>query len=246
MLKLIRKFHSFIREFLSPYKLTEMLKRNGFISEEKKGEFKESFKKFLAAYKSPKVLKKDISLSQEKKTELQEYYRTIPPKDFDTLFSLYRDYLKHEDGLINYRATWFVGVQSFLIATFGLSYQKKFEVVAQAIKNCSIGQLKGSIYLYDISLFLLVIVGIFSSYAAISSIRAAVEAIDELQRKWKEEIIQGQTLHHLPNIIGGGMKDTVKDGAELALNLPVFFLRFWTGVVFFGVADAFHDYSLLN
>jgi hypothetical protein len=57
-----------------------------------------------------------------------------PPShpDFDTvmsaphwgellsLYNVYRDYMKHEDDLINQRASWHLLLQGFLFATFGV------------------------------------------------------------------------------------------------------------------------------
>jgi hypothetical protein len=56
-------------------------------------------------------------------------------KKIEELYLNYRDYIKHENILINYRTTWLITIQSFLITTFGFSYQKKFEVISSAALN---------------------------------------------------------------------------------------------------------------
>jgi hypothetical protein len=59
---------------------------------------------------------------------------------YQELYVLYRDYIKHEDELINARISWMINIQSFLIATFGFSYQKKFEVVSLFIDKMRSGR----------------------------------------------------------------------------------------------------------
>jgi hypothetical protein len=56
-------------------------------------------------------------------------------KYYQELYVLYRDYIKHEDNLINARISWMISIQSFLIATFGFSYQKKFEIINSFINK---------------------------------------------------------------------------------------------------------------
>lgn len=193
--------------------------------------------------------KKDAASSEDKQQEMPlGYYKTIPPKKFDELFTLYRDYLEHEDGLINYRTTWLVSVQSFLIATFGFSYQKKFEVLGQAITKCTVGELEVTIYLYDFFLFLLVLIGIVTSRAAIRSVKAAVLAIGALQKKWEGMIEHKEypELFHLPKVIGGGFHKTPDEGAELALGLPKVFLISWCVIFVFIFGGFYYDLILLK
>jgi len=44
--------------------------------------------------------------------------------DADKLYSTLRDYLKHEDSLINWRISWNLGLQTALFAAFGLLLKK--------------------------------------------------------------------------------------------------------------------------
>ena len=39
-------------------------------------------------------------------------------------FKIFRDYMQHEDNLINQRVSWNSTIQGFLFATYGLSQQK--------------------------------------------------------------------------------------------------------------------------
>lgn len=60
-------------------------------------------------------------------------------KYYQELYVLYRDYIKHEDELINARSGWMINIQSFLIATFGFSYQKRFEIITSFIDKMGAG-----------------------------------------------------------------------------------------------------------
>src|SRR5580658_9768416 len=39
-------------------------------------------------------------------------------------YKLFRDYIEHEDSLINQRLLWNINIQGFLFAAYGLSVQK--------------------------------------------------------------------------------------------------------------------------
>lgn len=175
-----------------------------------------------------------------------EHYRGLTPKKIDKLFELYRDYLKHEDNLVNHRLTWLVSVQSFLIATFGFSYQKKFEVISQAILDSKLSALENTIFLYDWFLFFLVLIGLGTSFSAWRSVSAAVRAINRLKLGWKK-IIGSQPQHyHLPDITGGGDEKASDDGVRLSLGLPRFFLFFWLVILCFVGAGAWYNSVLLK
>ena len=51
------------------------------------------------------------------------------------LYEAYRAYVRHEDGLINFRTTWFITVQGILFAISGLTIQRNVETVAGLIKD---------------------------------------------------------------------------------------------------------------
>src|SRR5580658_8096117 len=43
------------------------------------------------------------------------------------LYSIFRDYIKHEDDLINQRLSWFLTLQGFFFAAYALALQKSVE-----------------------------------------------------------------------------------------------------------------------
>jgi hypothetical protein len=44
------------------------------------------------------------------------------------IYELFRDYVKHQDSLINNRLSWLLTIHGFLYATYGFTIQKKLEV----------------------------------------------------------------------------------------------------------------------
>lgn len=46
------------------------------------------------------------------------------------IYQQFRDYAKHEDGLINNRMTWIFNIHGFLYATYGFTLQKKLEIIS--------------------------------------------------------------------------------------------------------------------
>jgi hypothetical protein len=163
----------------------------------------------------------------------------INKTDILTIYSIFRDYVKHEDGLINSRMTWLITVQSFLIATFGLSYQKRFEIISEGIikidneaKKYLITQVVSE---YDIFLIFLAIIGLTTSIVALYSIKGAVHALKALNGIWKifleDNKITFPLLVKLPNIVGGGNVNAPKQGRAFPTNLPKLFIVAWSVVL---------------
>ena len=49
----------------------------------------------------------------------------IPQSDAIALYNVYRDYVKHENTLMNVRMTWFLTTQAFLFSSYALLNQKR-------------------------------------------------------------------------------------------------------------------------
>jgi len=154
------------------------------------------------------------------------------------LYAELRDYVKHEDSLINHRTTWLMTVQAFLIATFGFSYQKRFEVLSHARLENAVASLSDLIWQFDVFLIILSVVGIGTSATARRSVTAAVEAIESVDECWNKLKASGgwrrscdeePMLSYLPDITGGGNKAASRKGIGLSADLPLFFLILWIG-----------------
>jgi hypothetical protein len=45
------------------------------------------------------------------------------------VYEAFRNYARHEDNLINNRVMWLLSIHGFLYATYGLTLQKKLEII---------------------------------------------------------------------------------------------------------------------
>lgn len=161
------------------------------------------------------------------------------PRDSDLvdIYSLHRKYIEHEDDLIHQRITTLITIQSFLLATFGFTFQKKIEIVEKLYEQhqlpfSSLGLMANE---FNWFLIILAIVGAGTSILALLSIRAASVTIDKLREHWL------QVAHHhppayLPGIIGGGDDKIVTGGSQLATRVPWFLLILWAIIFLFLLA----------
>jgi hypothetical protein len=156
----------------------------------------------------------------------ERWTENAPFDELKELHKMYRDYMKHEDDLINQRSTWHLLLQGFLFTTLGVIGEW------QLPKN-------GNDPLYTergFLVFVLAAVGATIAYLSFISIRAANRAIDTLHKKWDD--IQGVFEHPaknlLPEIAGGGGRNAKRDGKRPAMLIPVFIAIAW--VLIFGMA----------
>jgi hypothetical protein len=167
------------------------------------------------------------------------------------LYWIYRSYIQHEDDLINNRTTWLITIQSFLLATFGFSYQKWLEVFTRYVENKTSNHLFFSFLLdkptadterytlfmnmafTNYGLFLLALCAIGFAVGGISfySIKAAALAIEQLTDTWADIEKKIGPDCHFPKIIGGGSKEAAKHGLRFPTFLPRFFMALWAVTV---------------
>ena len=147
---------------------------------------------------------------------------------------LFRDYIKHEDDLVNHRLTWLLTIHGFLYATCGFTLQARPEVAQRVAsdflkyattvcpnldqmtsKACidvqrhyfSIDSLGYTSIELDLFLFMLALVGIAISFFGLRSIRAAVDSSVSLRRIFSEQYEfnpQGLNGAYNPRIFGAG------------------------------------------
>lgn len=141
----------------------------------------------------------------------------------ERMFRLLREYLVHEDDLINQRTKWLITIQSFLIATFGFSVQKLLEVIAKGDVPLSAGVRAR----YFCFLLILVFVGLATSYVSRASVKAAVTAMDSLGEHWRKNRDKYPGPEWLPGLIGGGSLETHFKGTRMPLWLPNVFFILW-------------------
>lgn len=169
---------------------------------------------------------------------------TVDSADQLRLFELYRDYIKHEDELINHRVGWFIQLHSFLIASYGIIFAALVTTFsaqgAPAFGGVAI-QVLAAALLVGIAL-----IGLESAGAAEGSIAAAHDAITSLNQSWKAQVARWGEGCSLPDIIRGARRLDSKeqaarrsdaDGSELHRKLPLALQRLWK--VSFAVPGAF-------
>ena len=193
---------------------------------------------------------------------------TLPVAE-EVHFGIYREYVKHEDDLINNRLSWNVTIQGFLFAAYTFSLQKigdiRLGLLNKDIDPKRIGPLKVLHTLSDLHFLLaaLAFTGIVVSMAVYLSIRAARLAISELENRWHElhdsyapkgtfewwpwyrNYLKGRETAHkthgplLPGLIGGGHPAAHWLGFYAPTYLPVLLVLVWV----FLLVDALLDVS---
>jgi hypothetical protein len=111
------------------------------------------------------------------------------------LYGIFRDYLKHEDDLINGRLNWNFTIQGFLFASYCFCLQKVAEVRGQVLPKTDFqyaASMDFALAVHELRLVMIVIaaVGFFVSAFVLMSVWAATLAMHELETKWRA--INGQ------------------------------------------------------
>jgi hypothetical protein len=143
-------------------------------------------------------------------------------------YELYREYLKHEDNLINYRLTWNITIQGFLFAACGFFFKP------------TDGQEHSVGASLPIPTYVLVIpvTGFCISAAAILGIVAAQRAIGSLEDQWSclpAAYTNGQNteLPPLPPLAGGGAPNSLFFGTVISWLVPVIICVAWVAIFIF-------------
>jgi hypothetical protein len=118
-------------------------------------------------------------------------------------YRIFRDYLQHEDDLINHRSTWHHTIQGLLFTALGVTLSK---VDPTATRQ--------AVAVQKALILLLPVLGMSISLAAFLSIRAATRALDELRNQWEKliEIYDKDLWPTLPGITAAGNKWAIKWG----------------------------------
>jgi hypothetical protein len=148
-------------------------------------------------------------------------------EELSGLYDRYRDYMKHEDDLINQRSSWHLLLQGFLFATFGV------------MGEWQAGDDKGFLHPQRfLILYGLVVMGFLISIFASFSILAANTAINRLQKQWddlpRKLNIPESFCQLLPGLAGGGSNSARLWGKSPAIAIPFIVALAWLWVL--GVA----------
>jgi hypothetical protein len=143
-----------------------------------------------------------------------------PKLDYLAIYNAYRDYLKHEDELINRRLSWNLTLQGFLFAVYGVTLQLVYNTTAYKLPPDTHFQRLPFVFP-----FLGITVAILSRIGVV----AAQRAIDSLRDRWKgiadELKTKGEELP-VPALTGGGDEIANKFGNKSAL-IPIVIILAW-------------------
>jgi hypothetical protein len=120
-------------------------------------------------------------------------------------FKEFRDYVKHEDGLIIQRSTLYFATQTVLVAVVGFTAQKFADVVFRP----GAGELPGlNAFVTNYSRFLAVLacLGVVLSLSYLASLRAAIVSLRGLSAAWPCFRAQQRFELHMPALRGGGQQ----------------------------------------
>lgn len=139
-------------------------------------------------------------------------------KKLTALYKLYRDYMKHEDDLLNQRTTWHLLIQGFLFTTLGV------------IGEWQNPHGEDRLYLLrGFLVYILVLAGLVIAVAASISVNAANDAIEALYKKWQRVLItyQRESKNLLPEIAGGGDATARDSGKRPTVWIPRVLIAAW-------------------
>ncbi len=131
------------------------------------------------------------------------------------IYRAYREKVAHEDGLVNQRVFWFVTFQALLFTSFSLLTQGDFGPSA-----------------FRLTTVVFAAVGLGSALFTYVSVDAAFDAIENTQRRWKEQRTRHDPDDLLPGIVGDGRDDGIHvRGKYTAWSLPLLVATAWSAVV---------------
>lgn len=150
----------------------------------------------------------------------------IPPPEILQLYQNYIDYVRHENDLLNHRTTWFVAIESLLIAGAGYLLLEYFESAIALVQGEPDEKLPHIIE-FLLAGSVLNIFGLTVGLAARRSIRAAIASQCKLDDEWRALSVNLDPQSVLPDMMGGKCTPP-KDGQHFADRLVFLVLIFWT------------------
>ena len=126
----------------------------------------------------------------------------------ETTYKYVRDYIVHEDSLINFRLNWLLVIQGLLFTAYGLS-------IRESITNV-VG--------FRITILF---IGIFTSILIFLSISSAVISIKNLEAFWRKQ----KNTKGFPFITGGTDPESDEEGDKLLR--PIHKIQYYLNTAFF-------------
>jgi hypothetical protein len=156
------------------------------------------------------------------------------PKILD-YWKVYRDYVEHEDELINQRLQRLLIIQGFLFAAFGEVITKFVDAKASNFSfqfagnwfDCLLGI--PSTWLMLTFCIVLAATGGFSAFKVMDALAAASHALDALEEAWAA-LISCHTIYGFPGLRGGGAPKAHERGLGHVRFVAGWFLTIWAVV----------------
>ena len=166
-------------------------------------------KTFLSSVKRIFLAKTEynLPLDHEVVATNREFYKGMREENLIERYKVIREYIKHEDNLLNWRMTWSLTLQSVLGTVFVFIINTHFDAANTFEKDWT---------LFAISIFVCFI-GTMTSHWSYRSIRAAIRSISVLRQYIPQEVLR---QHALPQFTSAGEKESLERGSSLAVNLP--------------------------
>ena len=176
------------------------------------------------------------------------------------VYTRIRDYIEHEDTLINDRISRTLLVHGFLLASGVLLVQSRVEAAAKCMgrdqgcwadlttSNVHLlppGQLSIVLLLVDVLLPVIALIGVVTTRAAHNGVAAAEESVTSVRLRWEQFANQHRTAIdrlHLPGVTGGGSAamEEKGHGSSLKLLRHLFVLWFLIFLLNVGLAFVWH------
>lgn len=159
------------------------------------------------------------------------------------VYAKFRDYIEHEDSLVNDRISRTLLVHGFLLASGVLLIQARVEAAAKCMSrdqgcwseasNVHLllpEQLSIVLLFVDILLPIIAMIGVVTTRAALSGVVAAEASVTSLRMHWEKfASVHRATVDrlHLPSVTGGGNSAMEEKGHGSAVNLMRHLLGLW-------------------
>ena len=134
-------------------------------------------------------------------------------------YKLFREYVEHEDTLIDNRLSWSINIQGFLFLTYGYSVHKLAELHKE-----SMDAKLGPLYILIVVLPIMgAVIGAFS----VAGVRAAANAIGRLKIRWDGIVAEHPEKLFLQELTGGGDEKAHGMGLRAPRWFPWIFVIAW-------------------
>jgi hypothetical protein len=146
--------------------------------------------------------------------------------EYEERYQILRDYVKHEDTLINFRQTWTIAVQGFLFAAYGTGLDKLHEDHCQDLAKCR--------DLANLVHWIIPPCALFIAMSGLWGLRAARIALEQIKVSWNEYELECGPVSApltLPPVTGGGNERARVAGFLASFGPGLVICATWLGII---------------